>query len=61
MKNFKSIAFFLVLAVIAFGIICGIGFTAYSGEYLYTAALVVVGIAVIPTAKELWKKMWEEE
>lgn len=60
MKNFKSIAFFLVLAVIAFGLICGIYFAAYSGQYLYTAALVVVGIAVIPTAKWLWKKMWED-
>ncbi len=60
MKNFKSIAFFLVLAVIAFGLICGIYFTAYSGQYLYMAALVVVGIAVIPTAKWLWKKMWED-
>lgn len=60
MKNFKSIAFFLVLAIIVFGIICGIGFTVFSGQYLYTAALVVVGIAVIPTAKWLWKKMWED-
>lgn len=60
MKNFKSIAFFLILAIIAFGLICGIGFCAYSGQYLYTGALVVVAIACVPTAKMVWKKMWEE-
>lgn len=60
MKNFKSIAFFLILAIIAFGLICGIGFCIYSGQYLYTAALVVVAIACVPTAKMVWKKMWEE-
>lgn len=60
MKNFKSIAFFLILAIIAFGLICGIGFCAYSGQYLYTGALVVVAIACVPTAKIVWKKMWEE-
>ena len=60
MKNFKSIAFFLVLAIIAFGIICGIGFTMYSGQYLYAFALLVVGLACVPMAKWLWKKMWEE-
>lgn len=60
MKNFKSIAFFLILAIIAFGLICGIGFCTYSGQYLYTGALVVVAIACIPAAKMVWKKMWEE-
>ena len=60
MKNFKSIAFFLILAIIAFGLICGIGFCTYSGQYLYTGALVVVAIACVPTAKMVWKKMWEE-
>lgn len=60
MKNFKSIAFFLVLAIIAFGLICGIGYCASNGQYLYTAALVVVALACIPTAKLVWKKMWEE-
>lgn len=60
MKNFKSIAFFLILAIIAFGLICGIGFCAYSGQYLYTGALVVVAIACVPAAKMAWKKMWEE-
>ena len=60
MKNFKSLAFFLILAIIAFGLICGIGFCAYSGQYLYTGALVVVAIACVPTAKMVWKKMWEE-
>jgi hypothetical protein len=61
MKNFKSIAFFSVLAIVAFGLICGIAFTVFNGEYLYAIALVVVGICVIPTAKKLWKKMWNEE
>lgn len=60
MKNFKSIAFFLVLAIIAFGLICGIGYCASNGQYLYTVALVVVALACIPTAKLVWKKMWEE-
>jgi len=60
MKNFKSIAFFIVLAVIAFGLIAGIGTCLYNGEYLFAAALVVVALACIPTAKWVWKKMWEE-
>ena len=61
MKNFKSIAFFLVLAVIAFGLIAGIGTCLYNGEYLFAAALAVVALACIPTAKWLWGKMWEEK
>lgn len=60
MKNFKSIAFFLVLAIICFGLISGIGFCVSNAEYLYALALAVVIIAVIPAAKWLWKKMWEE-
>lgn len=59
MKNFKSIAFLLILAIIAFGLICGIGYTFDNGQYLYAAALVVVAIACIPTAKWIWKKMWQ--
>lgn len=60
MKNFKSIAFFLVLAIIAFALIAGIGTCLYNGEYLFAAALVVVAVACYPTAKWVWKKMWEE-
>lgn len=57
MKNFKNIAFFLVLAIIVFGLIYGIGITAYYGNYFATIALIVVAVAVYPTAKAVWKKM----
>lgn len=61
MENFKSIAFFLVLAVIAFGLIAGIGTCLYNGEYLFAAALAVVAVVLVPTAKWLWGKMLEEK
>lgn len=61
MENFKSIAFFLALVVIVFGLITGIGTCLYQGEYLFAAALIVVAVACYPTAKWVWKKMWEEK
>ena len=57
----KGILFFLVLAVIAFALIGGIGTCLYYKQYQFAAALAVVAIVLVPTSKWVWKKMWSEE
>jgi len=58
MKNLKSIGYFLVLALIAFGLIAATCLCASQGYWFYALCLVLAGAAAVPTAVWLWKKMW---
>lgn len=59
MKYFKNIGILVLLFVAAFGLICGIGYCLYSGEWLYAIGVAVLGALCVPFGIKLFKKMNE--
>lgn len=58
MKNFKNIIVAVILIVAAFGLIGGVGYTLYYGDWLLSLVYIILGILAFPQAKTLFASLW---
>lgn len=57
----KKILVFLVLALAFIGLLGGIGYTAYYGDYPITIGVAVLGYLAYPKAKEMFKSLFDDK
>jgi len=56
----KSIFIAVILIIAVFGLIGGIGYTLYYGDWLLSLVYIILGILAFPQAKRLFASLWSD-